>query len=47
MHDIQKVCVCIFFGIVIYIMTQNGGWMVKALGFDKEGEASNPILSML
>jgi hypothetical protein len=28
-------------------VTQSGGWMVKALGFDKEGEGSNPMLSML
>jgi len=40
---IQKVCAFICFGIVIYITTQSGGWMVKALGFDKEGEGSNPI----
>lgn len=44
---IQKVCAFICFGIVIYITTQSGGWMVKALGFDKEGEGSNPILIML
>ncbi len=35
------------FGIVIYIVAQSGGWVVKALGFDKEGEASNLILNML
>jgi hypothetical protein len=47
MHNIQKVCIFISFGIVNYIMTQSGGLMVKALAFDKEGLGSNPILIML
>jgi hypothetical protein len=41
MHDIQKVCVFIYFVIVIYITTRGVGWMVK-VSCGKEGEGSKP-----
>jgi hypothetical protein len=30
MHNIQKVCLFIYFVIIIYISMEGGGWMVKA-----------------
>jgi len=47
MHDIQKVCVFMYFVIIIYIIMQSGGWMVKTWGSDKENDSSNPLLNML
>jgi hypothetical protein len=32
MHDIQKICLFIYFAILIYVSMWNGGWIVKALG---------------
>jgi hypothetical protein len=36
MHDIQNVCVFIYFVMVIYMTTWGGGSTVKALGCDKK-----------
>jgi hypothetical protein len=47
MHDIQKICVFIYFMIVMYNTMCGANCMVKALGCDLKSEGSNPILNIL